>query len=329
MAGPTPMRKGRLWAPFLLALATPALAEIPDLAPPLDCSQTRCYVQRFVDRDPGPGAVDFACGQITTDGHKGTDIAMPPVDATGPGIPVLAAAAGRVRGIRDDMPDIDVTTPGAPDVTGRECGNGVVIAHENGWETQYCHLRRGSIGVRKGEIVETGQRLGLVGLSGESNFHHLHFSLRRGGKVIDPYQPEAENCLADSEQGVAPWPGAPVHRSGGLVQVGLLDRLPDYSEIKAGLPSLSLPDRAPAALVLWGLVFEGRTGDRISFELAYPDGTRRMEDVELDRSQPQLFRAWGVKAPEGGFSAGEYVGSIRHLRGGEVLDTREIRAQLR
>jgi D-3-phosphoglycerate dehydrogenase len=49
------------------------------------------------------------------------------------------------------------------EIAGRECGNGVVIAHEDGWETQYCHMRRGSVAVQPGERVARGQTLGLVG----------------------------------------------------------------------------------------------------------------------------------------------------------------------
>ena len=63
----------------------------------------------------------------------------------------------------------------------RNCGNGVVIRHADGWETQYCHLRRGSVQVAEGDRVEAGEPLGLVGMSGEANFPHVHLSVRRDG----------------------------------------------------------------------------------------------------------------------------------------------------
>src|SRR5205814_1010195 len=69
----------------------------------------------------------------------------------------------------------------------REAGNSVVIEHGNGWETQYAHLRRHSVAVRAGQVVRRGQRLGLVGLSGATEFPHLHFEVRHGGKTVDPF----------------------------------------------------------------------------------------------------------------------------------------------
>jgi hypothetical protein len=51
----------------------------------------------------------------------------------------LASAPGTVRGVHDDMTDVLQGTPGAPDVSDRECGNGVVVSHSGDCETQYCH----------------------------------------------------------------------------------------------------------------------------------------------------------------------------------------------
>jgi murein DD-endopeptidase MepM/ murein hydrolase activator NlpD len=65
-----------------------------------------------------------------------------------------------LRGIRNDMADVMQGTPGAPDVTDRDCGNGVVISHDDGWETQYCHMKKGSISVQDAQCVAMGQILG-------------------------------------------------------------------------------------------------------------------------------------------------------------------------
>jgi murein DD-endopeptidase MepM/ murein hydrolase activator NlpD len=68
-----------------------------------------------------------------------------------------------------------------------ECGNGIRLDHGNGWTTWYCHLRRGSVMVAKGDPVTAGQPLALVGLSGQTTFPHLHFDLRRDGTAVDPF----------------------------------------------------------------------------------------------------------------------------------------------
>ena len=47
------------------------------LSLPVDCEPgVDCWVLNYVDADAGPGRADFACGRMTYDGHKGTDIAL-------------------------------------------------------------------------------------------------------------------------------------------------------------------------------------------------------------------------------------------------------------
>ena len=102
---------------------------------------------------------------------------------------------------------------------GRDCGNGVVIDHDDGWQTQYCHLRRGSVGVTRGQAVARGDRLGVVGMSGRTQFPHLHLSVRRDGAVIDPFAPsDPPRCTDAAQTAPAPlWsdpPGLPPRRAG-------------------------------------------------------------------------------------------------------------------
>ena len=48
-------------------------------------------------------------------------------------------------------------------------------------------MAKGSIAVKYGDKVTVGQVLGDVGMSGLTEYPHLHFVVRRGGKVIDPF----------------------------------------------------------------------------------------------------------------------------------------------
>ena len=78
------------------------------------------------------------------------------------GAPVLAAADGVVSGIIDWPPG---------------CGHGVVIEHPGfrRW-TAYCHMQ--SLAVRRGQAVSRGERIGLVGTSGNAvNIPHVHMEL--------------------------------------------------------------------------------------------------------------------------------------------------------
>ena len=170
------------------SLATPAAGAF-ELSLPIDCEpNATCIVQNLVDADPGPGRRDAFCGRAAYDGHKGTDFRVRDVAAMRRGVDVLAAAPGRVLRLRDGEPDGFRT---AAEVGRRECGNGVVIDHGDGWTTQYCHLARDSIRVAPGSRVARGEAIGRVGLSGRTEFPHVHMTLRQGDRVIDPASGEA------------------------------------------------------------------------------------------------------------------------------------------
>ena len=302
-------------------------SESLNVALPLDCTLGEtCYIQQYVDRTPGPGAQDFACGILANDGHRGTDFAVPTEADMARGVRVLAAAPGLVRGIRDGMPDLRQGSDGAPATTGRDCGNGVLIDHGDGWESQYCHLMQGTVRVREGDRVRQGDLLGLVGMSGAASFPHLHFGLRHDGQVVDPFLPDPMASCGQAQGSL--WQAPIAYDQGGLIDAGLIDRVPRFEEVKAGLPEDALPGQ-PEALVLWGFVANGREGDILSFDIAGPDGPFGTHEERLDRTQPFLFRAWGRRAPSAGLKPGEWRGRISHRRGGREIDRIDVRAEIR
>ncbi|GEN53158.1 peptidoglycan DD-metalloendopeptidase family protein [Halobacillus faecis] len=63
-------------------------------------------------------------------------------------------------------------------------GNKVVIDHGNGYETIYAHLS--SIGVKKGQIVKRGEKIGVMGTTGRSTGVHLHFEVHKDGSLENP-----------------------------------------------------------------------------------------------------------------------------------------------
>ncbi len=65
-------------------------------------------------------------------------------------------------------------------------GNYVKITHADGYISHYTHLQ--TINVRKGETVVQGKQIGTVGSTGYSTGPHLHFELRRNGKILDPFK---------------------------------------------------------------------------------------------------------------------------------------------
>ncbi len=63
-------------------------------------------------------------------------------------------------------------------------GRLVKIQHEFGIETRYAHLSR--FGVKVGQRVSRGQRIGDMGASGRVTGVHLHYEVRVGGKAVNP-----------------------------------------------------------------------------------------------------------------------------------------------
>ena len=78
---------------LLITCATPAVAQDLHLGLPIDCTLgDTCYIQNYVDTDPSEEALDFQCGSLTYDGHKGTDFwpAIPVGDGRGRRCPRLS-----------------------------------------------------------------------------------------------------------------------------------------------------------------------------------------------------------------------------------------------
>jgi len=63
-------------------------------------------------------------------------------------------------------------------------GNLVLIRHKSGWISAYAHNQK--LLVKKGQTVKKGQKIALVGSSGNVKTPQLHFELRYKTKVVNP-----------------------------------------------------------------------------------------------------------------------------------------------
>lgn len=81
---------------------------------------------------------------------------------------------------------VRVTHQGVVSFVGTKDGFGktVIVKHKNGIETLYAHLSR--IKVNNNNKVKMGNIIGFVGNTGKATTHHLHFSVYKDGKHIDP-----------------------------------------------------------------------------------------------------------------------------------------------
>lgn len=63
-------------------------------------------------------------------------------------------------------------------------GNSVIINHGNGYKTLYGHLS--SVDVSVGDVVQKGEKIGVMGSTGDSTGTHLHFEIIKNGSKINP-----------------------------------------------------------------------------------------------------------------------------------------------
>ncbi len=293
------------------------------IALPLDCEVGRtCYLQSTPDLDSGSGVADSYCGSASYEGHEGTDIRVPSMkDAMGTA--VLAPAAGTVLRARDGEPDVLVETSDArAAVRDRECGNGLVIDHGAGWQTQLCHLARGSLLVQPGEPVDTGDPVGRVGASGLTQFPHVHISVRKEGVELDPAtgRPLSEPC---ADGGAPLWDvdlaGRLAASRTAVIGIGLAAGPVDAASLRAQGPPPS-PERDSRATVLWGWAINLEAGDQLMLRLEGPEGPFSDHKGEpLDRSKADYVGYAGRRRQP---VPGAWSGTVTIVRDGQPFATR-------
>jgi hypothetical protein len=307
-----------LWLAVGVGFAAADSIEADGLTLPLRCVlDETCWVANYVDVDPTPGAKDFRCQPRTYDGHDGVDFAIRDLGIMREGVPVLASAAGIVRNVRDGMEDAPATDAAArARLAGRECGNGVVVRHDDGWETQYCHLRRGSVRVKAGDRIARGAPIGLVGLSGATEFPHVHLTVRHKGVAVDPFTGQA----SDAGCGLA---GRPLWRADqpvpyqevALYNAGFAGGLPDIERIRRGGRDAESITAGSPALVFWVDILGVQAGDRVRITVTGPNGQRVVEQEQpVDRTQARRFIFAGKRRTAERWPAGTYGGEAVVLR---------------
>lgn len=314
---------------LLLAAAGARSQTPPRLALPVDCQPgNTCFVQNYVDHDPSSTWRDYACGARSYDGHDGTDFRVPSMAAVRAGVAVLAAADGVVAGVRDGMKDVSIRETGKEAVKDRECGNGLVLRHADGWETQYCHLAQGSVAVRRGQTVRAGERLGLVGLSGLTEFPHLHLTVRHNGKAIDPFapSPSAGACSSDATLWDDTAAAALVYRRRVMLNHGFSERVLSMAEVENQQPGEATPTSQSPALIAYVRMIGLEAGDTAHIVLRAPDGTVIAEKLlpALERGQAQTLTLIGRKRPGASWPAGTYLAEYQVTNAGQTVFSQQF-----
>ncbi len=82
--------------------------------------------------------------------------------------------------------DVKATANGIVKKQSYDKGNGryILVDHGNGFSTKYAHLKKSL--VQKGDSVERGQVIALVGSTGRSTGPHVHYEIHYDGKILNP-----------------------------------------------------------------------------------------------------------------------------------------------
>ncbi|WP_424939098.1 M23 family metallopeptidase [Aliiroseovarius sp. S253] len=303
----------------MISAATPVAARDPVLSFPVDCALGKdCFIQNYVDADPSKGAADFTCGALSNDGHTGTDIALISDVAAQAGVDVRPVAPGVVRRVRVGTKD-QFLSASFEHLHGQDCGNGVVVDHGGGWESQYCHLRNSSVTVEIGQRVGLQTTLGQIGMSGRTEFPHLHLSVRKDGQVVDPFNADPLTyCGGDDARSL--WADKIDYLPSGFVNAGFGFQLPDFDKVKWGQAHHRQINIGDGALVFWAQLFGAQTGDLMRLVIHGPMGTFHDHEEVLDATQARAMRAAGRLLHNGNTQPGHYQGIASLMRGGHEID---------
>jgi len=237
-----------------------------------------------------------------------------------------------VKAVREGVADVNVRAVGLESVAGRECGNGVLIEHEGGWETLYCHMARGSVDVQLGEHVDTGTKLGLVGLSGQTEFPHLHFSVGHNGIMVDPFAVGAKDaCEVSHPLWSATAKIALAYHSPSVINFGFADEPLSVSDVEMGRADAMLPTADSPVLVAFIRAIGLKAADVQSFTLKGPGGEvlTHNEAAPLDSNMAERFMFVGKRKTAAEWPRGTYEAEFAIRRGGATALSRRFSFELR
>lgn len=285
---------------------------------PLACVYGQnCWVMNYTDTGPvGDGkAVDPGCLNRTYQDHKGTDFEIADERAMKQGVSVLAAQAGTVTRARDGEKDQWSNEAQLQKIRAekRDCGNAVLIDHGDGWQTMYCHMKEGSIAVKAGQKVKMGDKLGEVGLSGYTQFPHVHFGITHGKEIIDPFtgvsidQPCGKNAqsLWDPSVKIS-------YEALAIRRTGFDTKEPSLGLLDHGEKPQTVLYAAQSPSLVYYVVFNGaRLNDQVDLKIYGPDDKIFAEhSVKQDQTRNRQLLYVGRKTDQILLRKGKYRGTV-------------------
>ena len=189
-------------------------------------------------------------------------------------------------------------------------------------------MRQGSVTVHMGQQVHTGDQLGMVGLSGNTEFPHVDLTVRHNGQVVDPFAPSGKGaCMAGTD---SLWKPEILnilrYIPTGILLAGWTNETPDWSKARNG--EYPAPGADAKALVFWIEVFGVQTDDHQTFEIFDPKGKQMLKSESTIPGNKASWRGYAGKLrPAQGWKAGSYRAEYRLERKGSpaITTTRQLK----
>lgn len=305
---------------------------------PIDCTLNKdCFIQKYVDTDPGKTYRDYRCGHLTNHGHTGTDFRIKDIEVMQAKVPVIAAEDGVVIAIRKHMKDILVSKADPKSITNKECGNAVILRHENHYTTSYCHLKQHSVKVQKDQHVKRGQLLGYVGLSGSTEFPHVHFGVKHNGKVVDPFTniTDPQYCSQTTNLANSLWHpdirASLTYNPTHLLNVYFSEEPLTFEQARDGRHRKTYIDPKADNFIVWTTLMGPLKGDILTLQLFSPMGTLMAghQHVFKKPKADYYFMVGEKRKKDYLWTKGIYTGKVRLTREEKVIFEKEATIEVR
>ncbi len=283
---------------------------------PIDCIIGEdCWVMNYVDMGPDDEKqTDPACQARTYDGHKGTDFMILDEATMKKGVNVIAPLDGTIKKVRDGEEDRFPTEEQLEETKEqrKECGNAVLIDHGDGLNTIYCHLKKNSIKVTSGQTIKKDDVIGQVGLSGLTQFPHLHFGIIRDNEVIDPFTGQNNKQTCGTKKRSLWLDQETLQYQPFVIQnMGFDNNLPSLTDIEKDGKSAETITINSDLLTMWVMLFGVQENDTIHLTITDPNGKIFAERTIIqDKKRARQFYYTGRRTTKTPLIEGAYTGSV-------------------
>jgi hypothetical protein len=193
-------------------------------------------------------------------------------------------------------------------------------------------MAKGSLRIKQGDLVDLGQPLGVVGLSGNTEFPHLHFTVRHQGGIVDPFAHAAppNSCGGGRSLWVDSIRDQTKYQAREVINYGFAAIAPSMDLIESGEVRKHPAGLASDALAAYVRAIGLQKGDRQILTIHGPGGDviSEYQAPALESDKAQFFISSGRKRSDRGWPGGTYSALYRVTKDDAELLRKEFEVQL-